>query len=159
MKIRFCCPQCETGGAVDLAQRHDWTCPRCDHLLTLHEPALQTEAAGTQVQTCAVCGTHELYRKKAFPHWLGLSLLTFACLAFLLLNYYRRQEWAWAILLGSALVDGLLYLTVRDVVVCYRCDAEHHGLKQASNPPFELTIHERHRQQKIREAELSSKEK
>ena len=34
----------------------------------------------------------------------------------------------WGILLGSAAFDGILYLLVKDVVVCYRCGAEHRGV-------------------------------
>src|SRR5688572_31686672 len=31
----------------------------------------------------------------------------------------------WVILIGTALFDGVLYLVVGDVVVCYRCNAHH----------------------------------
>jgi hypothetical protein len=87
---------------------------------------------------------------KGFPHWLGMSILAGACIAFLVLNAYRMQWWAWLVLLLSAAVDGLLYLAVRDVVVCYRCGARHAGLGYSGNRPFELVIHERYRQQQLR---------
>ena len=98
----------------------------------------------------AVCGNAELYKMKGFPHWLGLTILTAACVSFLVLNAYRLQWWAWAVLLASAAVDGLLYLAVRDVVVCYRCGARHGGLGYSGNKPFELTVHERYRQERLR---------
>jgi hypothetical protein len=30
---------------------------------------------------CAVCGNQELFKKKDFPHWLGMTILVVACLA------------------------------------------------------------------------------
>ena len=105
---------------------------------------------------CPVCGNHELYKKKDFPHWLGLNLLTFACvLSFF--TYLWYEKWlTWAILIGSAAFDGLLYLWVKDVVVCYRCGAEHRGLGPEGEKvaPFELTVHERYRQERLRQEEL-----
>jgi hypothetical protein len=100
---------------------------------------------------CAICGNTEVYKKKGFPHWLGLSILGAACFAFLLLNLLYLQWWAWTILLGSAVIDGLLFLWVPDVVVCYRCDAHHSGIvSTADYQPFELVIAERYRQERIR---------
>jgi hypothetical protein len=118
---------------------------------------LLTTSASRELKACAVCGTAELYRKKDFPHWLGLLLLAAACLAFLVTNYLYQQWLAWAILLGSALVDGVLYLAVGDVVVCYRCGAHHRGF--AANPahgPFELSIGERYRQEQLRRAQVQA---
>jgi hypothetical protein len=106
------------------------------------------------------CGSAELYRKKDFPHWLGMLLLIAACLAFVVANYLYQQWLAWGILLGSALIDCLLYLAVGDVVVCYRCDAHHRGF--APNPnqhPFELSIGERYRQERLRRERLQAERK
>lgn len=96
-----------------------------------------------------------MYRKKNFPHWLGLTILTVACAAFLAANAFYKQGWAWAILIGSAVFDGLLYLWVGDAVVCYRCGAQYHGLEpNSSHPPFELTVAERYRQERLRRQHL-----
>jgi hypothetical protein len=104
---------------------------------------------------CSICGNEEMYKKKAFPHWLGLSILVGACTAFLVLNALREYVWAWAFLLGSALVDGLLYLLVGDLVVCYRCGAQHSCRSAgARHHPFELVIGERYRQERIRREQL-----
>jgi hypothetical protein len=100
---------------------------------------------------CGVCGNRELYRKKNFPHWLGLTLLAGACAAFLVTNFLYQQWWAWAILLGSAAFDGMLYLAVGDVVVCYRCGAKHWKCAgMTDHKPFELAVGERYRQERIR---------
>jgi hypothetical protein len=101
------------------------------------------------LESCAVCGNHELYKKKAFPHWLGMTILLAGIAGFLILNGLRHQWWAWSLLLGSWAVDCLLYLSVKDAVVCYRCGACHAGFERSGNLPFELTIHERYRQERL----------
>jgi hypothetical protein len=120
---------------------------------------LTTPADGA-LSSCAMCGETELYRKKDFPHWLGMMLLVVACLGFFIANYLYEQWLAWGILLGSALIDGLLYLAVGDVIVCYRCDAHHRRFP--ANPahlPYELTIGERYRQEKLRHEQMQSERK
>jgi hypothetical protein len=119
--------------------------------------ALPAEA-DPALATCAVCGNHELYKKKDFPHTLGMTILVGAC-ALATFTYARHEFWAtWTILIGSAAFDGLLYLWVKDVVVCYRCDAHHRGLTPGpEHRPFELTTHERFRQERLRKEELKQK--
>ena len=52
------------------------------------------------------------------------------------------EKWlTWAILIGSALIDGVLYLCVGDAIVCYRCGGHFRGFHaNAEHKPFELTI-------------------
>jgi hypothetical protein len=123
----------------------EWRCPRCDHLLAL--PA----DADPALPACIVCGNRELYKKKDFPHGLGMAILVLACLASTF-TYARSDRVAtWAILIGSALFDGLLYLWVKDVIVCYRCQAHFRGVPPGpEHRPFELTIGERYRQERMR---------
>lgn len=150
MNIRFACPDCDSLRRIDFSERGESQCPVCDHVC---KPS--SELFQGPFQVCVVCGNAELYRKKDFPHWLGVSILTVACLAFLGLMALHRPWWAWTILLGSAAFDGLLYLAVRDVVVCYRCEAEHRGFPpNPEHGPFELTVGERYRQERIRRDQL-----
>ncbi len=149
MKIRFTCPTCQRPARLD-ALPAEWQCPACDHLLKAADPPRTAAAPGDTLHACAVCGNDELYKMKGFPHWLGMTILAAASLAFFAFHYYRLQWWAWAVLIGSAVIDGVLYLAVKDVVVCYRCGTRHHGVGRAGNAPFELTIHERYRQQRLR---------
>jgi hypothetical protein len=130
----------------------------CGQVHPLTAPTTTTAGEEVTLHACGVCGNHELYKKKGFPHWLGLSVLTVACVGFLVLNYYRLQWWAWGVLIGSAVLDGLLYLAVRDVVVCYRCGAQHSGIGRSGNSPFELTIHERYRQERLLQEESTTGE-
>ena len=151
MKIYFACPQCGYPGQTDNAAAPVWHCPRCEHLLSLEAPN-DTSAIPT---CCQVCGNGELYKKKDFPHALGLAILTFACIASTI-TYGLYDKWlTWAILIGSAAFDGLLYLWVKDVVVCYRCQAHHRGIAPGSAvPAFNLAIGERYRQEEIRKLEV-----
>jgi hypothetical protein len=128
-----------------------WRCPRCDYLL----PIAETGPEPGELPCCRLCGNRELYRKKDFPHSLGMAILLLACLASTI-TYWLYDKWlTWAILIGSAAFDGLLYLWVKDVVVCYRCAAHYRGLPPSSpHAPFELTIHERYRQERMRREQL-----
>jgi hypothetical protein len=150
MNIRFDCPICETPGRIEVPGRSEWQCPQCDHLLHL-----SPDATDVSLPVCAICGNAELYKKKDFPHGLGMGILVTACLASTV-TYWLYDKWlTWAILIGSALFDGLLYLWVKDVIVCYRCGAHFRGVAaKAEHKPFELTIHERYRQERLRREQL-----
>jgi len=149
VNVAFNCPGCGHPGQWSQPALHIWHCSECDRRL---QPVLATEAGP---YTCAVCGGTELYRKKAFPHWLGMLLLLVACTGFLIAHSMYMQWLAWGILLGSAMIDGLLYLAVGDVVVCYRCDAQHRGVPAGpSIESYELGIGERFRQEKQRREQM-----
>jgi hypothetical protein len=122
--------------------------------------ALPEPPATQALPACVVCGNQELYKKKDFPHGVGLTLLTVACLGSLI-PYFLYQIWlTWAILLGTAALDGLLYLWVGDVLVCYRCGAQHRGLPlQVDYKPFDLGIGERYRQERLRREQLQAEKK
>jgi hypothetical protein len=151
--IRFACPACDyPAGRLDPARPGEWQCPRCDHLVRLPEGGVDPALA-----TCALCGNSELYKKKDFPHSLGMGILAGACLASTLTYWLYHKWWTWAILIGSAAFDGLLYLWVKDAVVCYRCDACYRGIAPGSaHAPFELTVHERYRQERARREQMQS---
>jgi hypothetical protein len=148
VNIRFPCPVCEHPGQVRLPSQTEWQCPQCDHLV-------QAAAADPALTTCAICGCHELYKKKDFPHKLGMAILIVACIASSISTLFYQWYLTWGILIGSAAFDGILYLLVKDAIVCYRCQAHYRGVPaSAQHQPFELTIFERYRQEKIRRQEL-----
>lgn len=155
MNISFVCPVCERPDRVVWPGTAQWQCPSCDHAL-----AIAPEISASRVETCGVCGNHELYKKKDFPHWLGMGILTAACLGFMAAQAFYWKWVAWTILIGSAIFDGLLYLTVRDAIVCYRCGAHYRGLPGNSrHTPFELGTAERYRQERIRREQLQAEKK
>jgi hypothetical protein len=134
------------------ATSSDWQCA-CGRTQRLSPP----EPAADRIDRCVACGCSQVYRQKNFPQWLGLSFLAVACSAFFVLQLLYLKETAWAVLLGSAAIDLVLYLIVGDVIVCYRCQARHYGLaRQKSYDPFELSIAEKYRQERIRR-ELAGK--
>jgi hypothetical protein len=149
VNVTFDCPACGQAQArVELAGPTEWQCPACDHLVSL-------AGDGGSLDACAVCGNPELFKKKDFPHWLGLTILTVACLGSVIPYYLYHQWLTWTILIGSALFDGLLYLWVGDAVVCYRCNAHYRGLEPGpAHAPFELGIGERYRQERLRREQL-----
>lgn len=149
MNVRLACPVCDSPARVRLTGSVAWRCDACDH-------CLQLEARSqAPLEVCAVCGSRELYKKKDFPHTLGMAILIVACLAsFVTYGWY--EKWlTWAILIGTAVFDGLLYLWVGDVVVCYRCEAQYRKfVPSPTHKPFDLGIAERYRQERIRREQL-----
>jgi hypothetical protein len=152
VNIRFTCPVCDAPARAGQPGEAEWRCPSCDHAVALAPPP-----AGQPLAGCAVCGNRELYRKKDFPHGLGMAILLLASLA-TVITYWLYHQWlTWGILLGTALFDGLLYLWVGDVVVCYRCGAQFRGyVPNPEHGPHELTVAERYRQERIRRERLDS---
>lgn len=150
VNVTFACPTCEHPGRVALGQASDWQCPGCDHRLHVGVPS-------PAVPACLICGNGELYKKKNFPHWLGMTILVGACLASVFTYGWYEKWWTWAILVGSALIDGLLYVSVGDVLVCYRCGAHHRGFEAAPrHRPHELIVAERYRQERLRKEQLKN---
>ena len=149
MNVAFDCPSCGCPTRLlPLDQACDWRCSECDHRLTIGPVAPELPA-------CAICGNTELFKKKAFPHALGMTILVAACVASVF-TYALYDKWTtWAILIGSALIDVVLYHVVGDAVVCYRCQAQYFGFQpSARHWPYELIIGERYRQERLRRQEL-----
>jgi hypothetical protein len=152
MNVRFDCPCCAAPARAALPGPPDWQCPACDHRLRF-----EFSAGACAPSACVVCGNGEFYKKKDFPHGLGMAILVVACLAsFFTYGWY--EKWlTWAILLGSAAFDCLLYLWVGDAIVCYRCGAQYRGCQPGEEHlPFELSTGERYRQERIRRELLES---
>ncbi len=154
MNVRFSCPACDAPAGADLPAGAAWQCSACDH----RQP-LSASADGT-LTACAVCGNHELYKRKDFPHALGMTILVVACAASVLTHWLYHWYLTWVILIGTALFDGLLYLWVGDVVVCYRCNAHHRGyVPNLEHQGHELTVAERYRQERIRREQMEADKK
>jgi hypothetical protein len=148
VKVTFACPVCDHADSRPIAQSTDWQCRACDHRLHLNagDPALPA---------CVVCGNHEIYKKKDFPHWLGMTILIGALVLSTVTYYSYEKWWSWSFLIGSAIIDGVMYLMVGDVLVCYRCQAHYRGFTATeAHQPFEIAIGERFRQERIRKEQL-----
>jgi hypothetical protein len=153
VSLRFACPACDAPAGLELPGPNPWTCPACGHVIDRPTDPLTNDG---KLTCCALCGNPDLYRKKDFPQWLGMTLLTAACASFFVLAViFYQYKWAWLVLLGSAAFDGLLYYAVvGDVVVCYRCGCQHRGVPSRMFDPFELATGERYRQERLRREQL-----
>lgn len=71
--------------------------------------------------------------------------------------WYRHQLFlTFGILFITAAIDVLLYLLVRDAIVCYRCGAHYRGYDDEAHTSFNLEIHERYRQEAARQQASAS---
>lgn len=150
MNVRWLCPECGYWTQTDHVKAAAWNCAHCKFAVNAVAPS-----QGEALTDCRCCGNKELYVQKAFPHWLGMGILVLACVASAVTYGFYWITWTWTILIGSAVVDGVLYLLMGNVTVCYRCRAQYVGFP--ANPehaPFNLAIGERYRQEKLRREEL-----
>lgn len=152
MKVTFGCPGCDTPGRMFVPGERVWQCPLCDHRIQVEE-----RARSQPLVACAVCGNAELYKKKNFPHTLGLTILTIACVVSFITYLSYQQTLTWILLGGTALFDIALFFWVGDAVVCYRCGAVHSQLTPGpEHKPFDLGISERYRQERMRREQVQA---
>lgn len=76
---------------------------------------------------CPKCGCEDLFLRRDFPRLVGLAILVGAAISFLTLAGNPRTLVAgvW-VLVGSALLILMVYLTAGRFTICYRCRAEFH---------------------------------
>lgn len=123
-------------------------CPRCEHRVAREagEPARVCEhcdfatyvvAPESFVDRCAACGHEELYFQKDFNRTTGVALVAVGAVF---------VPWTYGLsLLAVTILDYIVWRVVKDVIVCYQCQAVHRGYPP--NPalkPFDLVIHDRH---------------
>ncbi|GBD37348.1 hypothetical protein HRbin36_02479 [bacterium HR36] len=148
MEIEISCPRCRAQWPSAAVDATHWVCPECGESLTARAPG-----GGQQLTRCRVCANEEMYTQKDFPHRWGLAILVLAFALSCVFYYWHWIVWTWAVLIGSVVVDALLYWLVGTVTVCYRCGSRYRGF--APNPnhhPFELEIGEKYRQERLRQA-------
>ena len=103
-----------------------------------------------QPARCLVCTCGDLWRQKDFPQRFGL-LMVGAGIVFSTVAYALWQPiLSLGILMAFALVDFLLFVFMKDVLVCYRCGARHGGFEPVSKAAFDLEVGERYRQERLR---------
>ncbi len=152
MWIVFECPSCHGNNVSEIvAQTEQLRCSSC----SWQRPVTEAHRSAAEPAHCLVCGCEDLWRQKDFPQRLGVLMV--AAGALLSTIFWWRMEPAWAIgvLLLFALVDGVLYTLMRDVLVCYRCGSRHrHTPLDGRHERFNLETHERYRQEAIRLEEM-----
>lgn len=151
MNIAFACPRCDATSQTDVtAATRALVCQHCHHEVETPAEAI----VGEKVERCLCCGSRELFVRKDFSQRLGVAIIAVGFIASTITWFYYWRIATYCILFGSALLDVVLYFTVRNLLECYRCHAQYRGVPGLeSYQPFSLEVHEKYRQQAIRTRE------
>ena len=134
MKVEFGCPTCHR--ALETHPGGTVRCGRCGAEASL-PPA-------ERLERCLACQCEDLYRHRDFNQKLGLAIVVMGAGLWFLLGSF------WPMVVAAAL-DLLLYLSIPDVAICYRCKAHHRDTPGiAGIAKFDLERHERYRVEKAR---------
>ena len=154
MQLVFSCPRCQCSNVVrDVGVATGVHCDACDWS---REPPEGGVRDG-QPTECLACGCADLWRQKDFPAAIGLTMVALGAILSTIAWMWYQPLWAIGILMGFAAVDLVLFVMMRDVMVCYRCGARHrHVRTDEQTPRFDLEIAERYRQEERRLREAGS---
>jgi len=146
MNVTFRCPHCGQVARVELpAAEQEFGCPNCQVNWPL------SQGSEERVSRCLLCHSTELFVRKDFSQPLGVGIVVIGFITSSVFWYWRMPLWTYAMLFGTALIDVILYLTVGNVLECYRCRAQYRAVRGLDDhQPFDLETHEKHRQQRIR---------
>jgi hypothetical protein len=129
--VHFLCNQCERRVARESGE----PARACEHCGAPND--VVAPDAGAIIDRCAACGHAELYFQKDFNRATGIALVVVGSIF---------VPWTYGLsLLGVTILDYIVWRLVKDVIVCYECQAVHRGYP--ANPaikPFDLVIHDRH---------------
>jgi hypothetical protein len=129
--VHFLCETCE----LRLARASGEPAGPCEQCGS--ETPVTAPEEGSVIGSCAACGHDELYFQKDFNRKTGIALVVVGAIF---------VPWTWGLsLLGVTILDYAVWRMVKDVIVCYRCQAVHRGYP--ANPalqPFDLATHDRH---------------
>ncbi|HYH07158.1 MAG TPA: hypothetical protein VEK11_08895 [Thermoanaerobaculia bacterium] len=129
--VHFLCTQCE----ARLARTAGEPPHACEHCGV--ESSVVAPADASIIERCAACDHAELYFQKDFNRTTGVALVAIGAVF---------VPWTYGLsLLGVTILDYVVWRLVKDVIVCYQCQAVHRGYPP--NPavqPFDLVIHDRH---------------
>jgi hypothetical protein len=129
--VHFLCVRCEARLGRDAGEASR-PCDFCGAPNDVIAPP-----AETVIDTCAACGHKELYFQKDFNRATGIALVVLGSIF---------VPWTYGLsLLGVTILDYIVWRLVKNVVVCYQCQAVHRGYVYAESvKPFDLVIHDRH---------------
>ena len=129
--VHFLCEKCDARLARESGEPPH-ACERCGA-----ENSVVAPAVGSIIEHCAACGHDQLYFQKDFNRKTGIALVVLGSIF---------VPWTYGLsLLGVTILDYVVWRLVKDVIVCYRCQAVHRGYPPNSVlRPFDLVIHDRH---------------
>jgi hypothetical protein len=97
------------------------------------------------VDRCALCGHDNLYIQKDFNRALGISIVVIGVMLSLVLFAQSNAFYAMLALIGTAVVDAIIYFIVGEVTVCYACHTIYRGFDpNPDHAPFNLELLERY---------------
>ena len=148
MNITYRCPKCQNTVRLPIDEGDaEIVCPLCEH--GIRTPPGATD--GHTLHRCLVCPSKELFVRKNFPQRLGVGIVVLGFAISCVTWYYELVIATFGVLFATAGIDVLLYLLMGNALQCYRCQAHYTGVEGLEkHGPFDLEIHERHRQEKIR---------
>lgn len=148
MQISFDCPKCLQPARTEVTSSSGVVeCPDCQWTRPIGGGDLQGE---TPVR-CLACGCHDLWRQKDFPQQLGVAIVAIGILLSTVAMIYMQPELSLGILMAFALADMILFVVMRDCLVCYRCHARYRRIPDLGQAgTFDLEVNERYRQEAIR---------
>jgi len=152
MNVVFHCRNCEQPVELEVSpDSSDLRCPACDHPLPLSAEDFDSHG---NLRACVVCGCRELFIRKDFPQRLGVAIVVVGFIGSSIALAFHFRYLSYAILFATALIDLVLYFTVKNMLQCYRCQAIYRGQTGLEAfEPFNLETHEKFRQQTIRMAQ------
>ena len=129
--VHLLCPKCD----ARLAREAGEAARPCDFCGAPSE--VVAPASGSLITRCAACGHDQLFFQKDFNRTTGIVLVAIGAVF---------VPWTYGLsLFAMSILDYIVWRKVKDVIVCYRCQAVHRGYPP--NPdikPFDLVIHDRH---------------
>ena len=129
--VHFLCTACEKR----LARAAGEPASPCSHCNAPSSVIAPPE--GALIERCAACDHDQLYFQKDFNRRTGIALVVVGAIF---------VPWTYgASLLAVTILDYIVWRVVKDVIVCYECQAVHRGYPiPPALKPFDLVIHDRH---------------
>ena len=139
MQILVKCPQCDASLPIRAADAPSAIrCGRCGRDIPL--AVSEALGAGRAVDRCPVCGGGDFYRRKDFDPKVGLAVVIGGATISGIFYWFGRDLIAYGILAAAALIDLIVYGRLKDITVCYRCQAEFRGAMSPTAGAFDLHI-------------------
>jgi hypothetical protein len=130
--VHFLCKQCDWRLASEAGAAEPHPCENCGT-----QNGVVAPPDDQVIARCAACGGAQLYVQKDFNRATGIALVVLGAIF---------VPWTYGLsLLGVTILDFIVYYLVRDVEVCYACQAVHRGYPpNPGHKPFDLATHDRH---------------
>ena len=135
MTVQFLCPRCERSMLQPLPPLCGvWECPQCGESRPFHL-AVAGAGSGDSLKQCVVCAGERFYSQRDFNQRIGCLVAGIGA---------ALSPFTYGIsLLVCLLIDGLLYLLLKQATVCYRCGSIYRGLAgSVRHEAFDLHVAE-----------------